>query len=156
MRTKWLALVMASLLSSAVMAEQYTCPSTLEIKERLAAEPGEGWTGMYETSAGEVLPAGTSELGDTLALVEIALYAGEPAEQAILAPDNADSLSADEGDSLWSFGTAEQQASQPLSIGCHYGGSGMGLFRKITTPLKSCTWHFQAETVSNSLNCTPL
>lgn len=153
MKVKWFAWVMATVVSSGVVADDYTCPVALEVREKLGSEPA-GWAGMYEKSSGEVVYTGTNEVSDTLELVEITLYAGEPKEQVSLEPANADSLSEEEGDSIWSFGAAGQ-AAQPLYVACHYAGSGMSVFRPITTPVKSCTWHFKPGSANNILSCIP-
>lgn len=155
MKTQWLVWVMLSALSVGVAADEYTCPPSLEVRAKLVSEP-EGWAGMYENAAGEMAYVGTNEVTDALGLVEVTLYAGEPKQQVVLAPDNADSLSEQEGDSIWSFGTAAEQTAQPLYIACHYAGSSMSVFRKITAPVKSCTWYFKPEAVNNSVSCIPL
>ncbi len=130
MTTKWFFLLMASMLSLSVAADDYTCPLSLEIKEKLVSEPAD-WSGMYEKASGEIAYTDGNEISDTVKLVEIMLYSGEPKEQASLVPDNADSLTEEEGDSLWSFKSADEQKKHPLYIACRYDGSSLGVFKKI-------------------------
>ncbi len=155
MLTQWFFLAMAaSMLSPSVAADDYTCPLSLEIKEKLVSEPAD-WSGMYEKSSGEIAYTGNNEVSDTVNLVEIMLYSGEPKEQATLIPDNADNLSEEEGDSLWSFKSPDEQKKHPLYMVCRYDGSSLGVFRKLATPVKACTWHFKPDATNNILTCVP-
>ncbi|MGB3915822.1 hypothetical protein J9253_10850 [Thiothrix litoralis] len=154
MNKKWLLLTIASMFSAGVAADDYTCPLSLDIQAKLVSEPAD-WSGMYEKSSGEIVTADGNEIRDTVDLVEIALYAGEPKDQAPLEPDNADSLAEEGGDSLWSFGSVAEQNKNPLYVACHYEGSSMGVFKKMTAPVKSCTWHFTPDAANNVLTCTP-
>jgi hypothetical protein len=154
MAKKWVFVLMASMLSLNVAAADYTCPASLEIKEKWVAEPA-NWAGMYEKASGEIAYTDGKEISDTVKLAEITLYSGEPKEQASLVPDNADSLTEEEGDSLWSFKSVDEQKQHPLYIACRYDGSSLGVFQKIATPVKACTWHFKPEAANNILSCVP-
>jgi hypothetical protein len=155
MTAKWLLLVMASTFSAGVFADDYTCPPSLEVQEKLVSTPAD-WSGMYEKASGETAYIDGNEISDTVKLLEVTLYSGEPKAQALLAPDNADSLSEEEeSDSLWAFKSADDQKKQPLYVACNYEGSGISVFRKITAPVKSCSWHFKPDAVNNILTCIP-
>ncbi|MDD5394382.1 MAG: hypothetical protein PHE17_15310 [Thiothrix sp.] len=154
MTAKWLFLVVASILSQGAIADDYTCPASLEIKEKLVSESTE-WLGMYEKASGEIAYTNGTEISDAVKLIDVSLYSGEPKDQAALVPDNADTLSEEEGDALWSFSNADAQKTQPIYIVCHYEASNMGVFKKTAAPVKSCTWHFKPEAENNVVSCVP-
>ena len=151
---KWVLLAVMPLVAQGVWADTYTCPASLEVKEQLLSDPV-GWSTMFTTSAGEITYMEGREASDTLKLVQVTLYSGEPKDDAQLSPDNADDLSEDEeGDSIWSLGSAEEQQKTPIYLACDYGSS-ISVFKKITTPAKSCAWHFKPDADNNILSCTP-
>jgi hypothetical protein len=154
MTAKWLLAIMVAALSQAALADDYTCPASLDVKEKLVSESTE-WLGMYEKSSGEIAYTDGNEVSDTIKLVDVSLYSGEPKEQTALVPDNADTLTEEEGDTLWSFSSADDQKAKPLYIVCHYEGSSLGVFKKVAAPVKSCAWHFKPDAENNIVACVP-
>ena len=156
MISRWSVLVMAVAFSMNAMAEDYTCPESLEIRQVLVSTPAE-WSGMYENAAGDVMvfDDNTKEATDTVKFIEIALYKGDPKEGNLIDPDNADELSEKEADSIWTLASAEEQQKAPVYVACRYEGSGISVFKKIAAPLKSCKWGFNADAVNNVLSCSP-
>lgn len=155
MKLKWMFLALLPVLATPVFADDYTCPASIEVSEKLVSDPAD-WNTMFAKSSGEIVQSDSREGTDTLSLVEIMLYAGEPKSDGILSPDNADELAeTEEGDSIWTFGTAEEQQANPIYIACNYGSS-VSVFKKTSAPVKSCSWHFTQEGDNNLLTCTPL
>lgn len=152
---KWVMLAVMPLLAQGVFADDYTCPASLEVKEQLVSDPAD-WSTMFAKSSGDIVYMDSREATDTLKLVEITLYSGEPKNDELLAPDNADDLSEDEeSDSVWSLGSAEDQQTNPIYIACNYGSS-ISVFKKTTAPVKSCSWHFKPTGDNNILTCTSM
>lgn len=156
MISRWSVLVMASLFSLNAMADDYSCPESLEVKQVLVSSPTDDWSGMYESTSGDVTwldDQNAKETTDTVKLVEIALYAGDPKDGSMLDPDNEEELAEKEADTIWTLPSAEEQQKTPVYVACHYEGSGVGVFKKITAPVKSCKWPFNADSVNNVLTC---
>lgn len=155
MKLKWMLLAILPVLAQGAFAEEYTCPATMEVKEQLVSDPTD-WSVMFAQSSGDLVYLDGREASDTLSLVEIMLYSGEPKDDTVLAPDNADELSeAEEGDSIWTLGSADDQKQNPVYIACNYG-SNISIFKKTSAPVKSCSWHFTPDGDNNILECTPL
>lgn len=157
MISRWSVLVMASVFSLNAMADDYSCPESLEIKQVMLSTPAE-WAGMYENAVGDVTlldDSNSKEVTDKVKLIEIALYSGDPKEGNLIDPDNVEELSEKEADSIWTLASAEEQQKNPVYIACRYEGSGISVFKKTTAPIKSCKWGFNADTVNNVLSCSP-
>lgn len=155
MKLKWILLAITPLLAQGAWAEDYTCPASMQVKEQLVSDPAD-WSVMFANAAGDLVYLDGREASDTLPLVEITLYSGEPKDGSAISPDNADELTeAEEGTSLWTLGSAENQQKNPVYIACNYG-SNISTFKKTSAPVKSCSWHFTPDGTNNVLSCTPL
>lgn len=155
MKLMWMFLASLPVLTQVAMADDYTCPASIEIKEQLVSDPAD-WNAMFAKSSGDIVYLEGREATDTLSLIDITLYSGEPKDDVVLSPDNAEQLGeAEEGDSIWTLGSAEEQQQNPAYVACNYGSS-ISIFKKIAAPVKSCSWHFTPEGGNNVLSCTPL
>lgn len=155
MKLKWMLLALLPMLAHPAWADDYTCPASIEVREQLLTDASD-WNTMFAKSSGEIVYLDNRESTDTLQLVEILLYSGEPKNEVVLSPDNADELTeAEEGDSVWTLGSAEEQQTNPVYVACNYGAS-VSIFKKTAAPVKSCSWHFTPEGDNNILTCAPL
>jgi hypothetical protein len=154
MVSRWSLLLMASCLSLNALADDYTCPESLEVRQTLVTSPT-GWTGMYENDEGVTVLESGKDVTDKIKLVDISLYTGDPKEGNTISPDNEEALAEKEADSIWTLASADEQQKMPVYVGCHYEDSPISVFMKTTAPMKSCTWGFNADTVNNTLKCTP-
>jgi hypothetical protein len=139
------------------MAEEYVCPDSIEVKQALVTAP-DGWAGMYENTAGEIIlldDKNGKEVSDKVNLSDVALYAGDPKDNALLAPDNEDELAEKDTDAIWTMASVEEQQKNPVYIACGYENSAIRIFKKTAAPVKSCKWLFNEGVVSNTVDCTP-
>lgn len=144
-------------LSLGVMADDYTCPDSIEVRQSMANSP-DGWVGMYENVDGDfVLLDDKNDKGVTekIRLDEVALYSGDPKDSALLAPDNEDELAEKETDAVWTFANAEDQQKNPIYISCGYAGSVISIFKKTNAPVKSCKWAYNADVINGTVKCEP-
>lgn len=152
MVSRWSLLLLASCVSLNALADDYTCPDSLEVRQTLVSSPT-GWTGMYENDAGVTTLESGKDVADKIKLVDISLYAGDPKGDNAISPDNEEALAEKEADSVWTLASAEEQQKTPVYVACHYEDSPISVFMKTAKAEKSCTWAFSADTVNNTLKC---
>lgn len=157
MTSRFLVFPVLLFVSASVMAEDYACPDAIDVRQTMVGSP-DGWFGMYENSEGNFIlldDKNGKEATEKVKLNEVALYAGDPKDNALLAPDNEDELAEKDADAVWTLGSAEEQQKNPIYIACGYTGSAINIFKKTTAPVKSCKWAYNEGTVNNIVSCEP-
>lgn len=144
-------------ISSSVMAEEYTCPDSIEVRQALVMV-SDGWEGMYQSATGDFKPLdgnNNKEVTEKIKLTDVALYAGSPADSTLLSPDNEDELMEKDADAVWTLSSVEEQQKNPVYVVCGYAGSAINTFKKTTAPVKSCKWSYSADSMNGTVDCVP-
>ena len=116
-------------------AAEVVCPPQIEIREKLAADPPNGWSPR------------TSDVDRYLG--GITLFEGDPAHMVSLVPDSDRRTTGKERIATWKF----VKGQSPIWISCRYNATGITFSRPLRDDVRWCTLIYASSIVIKKISC---
>lgn len=136
--------ILLSVLSSVVLliaieqvcfGAEIMCPPSIEVQEKLAAEPPNGWN--------QRTTDGLRYLGG------VTLFEGDPKQQASLVPDADRQTTGKDRIATWKF----TKSQGPIWLSCSYNGTGITFTRPLSGDVRLCTLNYAPGIVIKKISC---